>query len=968
MRLIEISTFLIEFIGVSSILYLVYILTLRYKSQYNLVRIYLLLTPIVALLGATLTFNVIPTKVQNIERSSQVQHIKNLFLDLNEDVKATSSTHTPRPMTATLSEVVVPTEMPIIVESQTFKVPELTQESNTRIASTISIVSILGLAYILVILIRASSLSYQVHKIRSIKRWATIEEHNGVQLYRSALVETPFSFMRDIFIDRAVHGDKLRMIIQHELSHITNRHYIDKNIAELMCIFMWFNPIVWLIRKELCSTHEFQADNNVIKNGANIKTYQNYLFEEILSKSPIIANGFNHSLIKKRMIMMKNRKTFKHIALRASIAATSLVGAFVLVSFKYAEADNSPKDKVSENSPKKANDIVSNSNEGEISVKTADNTTSKGSVVTSSKNNKAAPEQFFTTYTVSDSLKKESPEATLRYRLVPKDTHKEIVITVTAVAIPSSNNIIINILHNKKNSNLTKVLVTGDTTPSDEDIATLVDIFGKPEMIGDPMSELILAHLLKKDGVQREARGIKVPTNNDSQIAKVTLGYNSKQETPTYKSLRTQSEAAIIRLKKKYPEKTTSTKQSKVILDTYDSNEEIIIIDEQSNITLLKLGINEYHSNYANFLEMFRSMIIDCEESNDLPTLVTLRKLFIAEEKKAAKQVKSRYDDPEKYYTLSDAQINPIPEYMKSVKIDEWRSYNGQIIGMEVTENSTLVDIVLRPGYDVYWWCMSQNTCLIDKKTGKQYKIKGIKGGMPLEELLIVKGYNNKYICFTLVFAPLDAGVKRVDFVEKNYETLVPPSNGSPMIDRNLDVKKLQRRKLSGATSTPQIFNDTRSHDYTLKEDQINGLPDYIIFDKDSRSELLNERAIGIETNETQTLVDFVIRPSNNAYWFGVSENTYLVDHKTGNRYKIRAIKGDIPLGKGLVVKGQENNDLCFTFIFPPLGDKVKKIDLIELVSETMLSPTDGVQLFHNINLNVKDLVEKKNKMGKIIK
>ena len=809
MRLIEISTFLIEFIGVSSILYLVYILTLRYKSQYNLVRIYLLLTPIVALLGATLTFNVIPTKVQNIERSSQVQHIKNLFLDLNEDVKATSSTHTSRPMTATLSEVVVPTEIPLIVESQTLIVPELTQESNTRTANAISIVSILGLAYILVILIRASSLSYQVHKIRSIKRWATIEEHNGVQLHRSALVETPFSFMRDIFIDRAVHGDKLRMIIQHELSHITNRHYIDKNIAELMCIFMWFNPIVWLIRKELCSTHEFQADNNVIKNGANIKTYQNYLFEEILSKSPIIANGFNHSLIKKRMIMMKNRKTFKHIALRASIAAVSLVGAFVLVSFKYAEADNSPKDKVSENSPKKANDVVSNSNEGEISVKTADNTTSKESFVISSKNNKAAPEQFFTTYTVSDSLKKESPEATLRYRLVPKDTHKEIVITVTAVAIPSSNNIIINILHNKNNSNSKKVIVTGDTTPSDEDIATLVEIFGKPEMIGDPMSELILAHLLKKDGVQREARGIKVPTNNDSQIAKVTLGDNSKQETPTYKSLRTQSEAAIIRLKKKYPEKTTSTKQSKVILDTYDSNEEIIIIDEQSNITLLKLGINEYHSNYANFLEMFRSMIIDCEESNDLPTLVTLRKLFIAEDKKAAKQVKLRYDNPEKHYTLSDAQIN--------------------------------------------------------------------------------------------------------------------------------------------------------------------GLPDYIIFDKDSRYgdtrySGFNERAIGIETNETQTLVDFVIRPSNNAYWFGVSENTYLVDHKTGNRYKIRAIKGDIPLGKGLVVKGQENNDLCFTFIFPPLGDKVKKVDLIELVSETILSPTDGVQLFHNRNLNVKDLVERRNKMGEIIK
>ncbi len=889
---IEILIFLMEFIGVSAILYLVYILFLRYKCRYNFTRAYLLLIPIVALLGASSSFNVIPVpeKVQSMGgENPKVQQIKNLVIDLVDNTNESTS------------QVVVPTTMPINFEPQVQIKPLVIQEQDTNINGLLNVASILGALYILVILIRTFIVGHQVQKIRSIKRWATRENCNGIELHRSALVETPFSFMRDIFVNRAAQGDKLNMIIQHELSHISNRHYLDKNVSELMCVFMWFNPIVWLVRNELGSIHEFQADNNVIKNGANIKTYQIYLFEEILSKSPIIANGFNHSLIKKRMIMMKDKKTFKYFALRASIATVSLVGAFVLVSFKHVEADNSPKDKVSENSSEKVSDTQSISNDGEMYVKLADastkddkneksttfklyttsapkdsvfpaelivkdNETPKDNAATSSKNNKAAAEQFFTTYTISDSLKKKYPQARLRYKFVPEDTSKETLtyyvedksgdLNKISVIVPSSNNLAINILYNKNNSNSKTVVVTGDTRPSDKDIATLVEIFGRPDMIGDPVSELISTHLLKKDGIQRESRDIKMPT------------HKGKVTTP----------------------------------------------------------------------------------------------------------VKSRYDDPEKYYTLSDAQINAVPDYMKYVKTNKWGSYGENIIGIEVTENETLVDLVLRPSYDVYWWCLSQNTCLVDTKTGKQYKIKGIKGGMPLEELLIVKGYKDRDICFTLIFEPLDPGVNRLDFIEKAYETLVPPSNGSPMLILNLDAKKLQRRKISGTTSTTQTFNGNTSQDYTLREDQINGLPDYIVFDKDSKhrypifSPLLHERAIGIENKETETLVDFVITPSNNMYWFGVSENTYLMDYKTENRYKIRGIKNDIPLGQGLVVKDQKNKSICLTLIFPPLGEKVKKVDLIELVSETIISPTDGVQLFHNRNLNVKDLVDTKNKMGKIIK
>ena len=145
---------------------------------------------------------------------------------------------------------------------------------------------------------------------------------------------------------------------------------------------------------------------------------------------------------------------------------------------------------------------------------------------------------------------------------------------------------------------------------------------------------------------------------------------------------------------------------------------------------------------------------------------------------------------------MSDDQIKESPVNITLFQSLNNRYYNGKIIGMEITENETLVDFVIRPSYDVFWWAMSQNACLLDPHTGIRYKIRGIDGGIPLEELLIVKGYYGVELYFTLIFPPLDPGVKRLSFLEYEFETLVRPSNGGRLfLDPNLKVKRLQRRK-----------------------------------------------------------------------------------------------------------------------------------------------------------------------------
>ena len=85
-------------------------------------------------------------------------------------------------------------------------------------------------------------------------------------------------------------------------------------IAELVCILNWYNPFVWLIKHAIKQNLEFLADDIVIKDGADKKTYQ-YLLLKVTGYSPLsIASSFKLSSLKQRIYMMnKARTSQKHL-------------------------------------------------------------------------------------------------------------------------------------------------------------------------------------------------------------------------------------------------------------------------------------------------------------------------------------------------------------------------------------------------------------------------------------------------------------------------------------------------------------------------------------------------------------------------------------------------------------------------------------------------------------------------------
>ena len=121
----------------------------------------------------------------------------------------------------------------------------------------------------------------------------------------------PFSFFKWIFVNPDEHTLKeIQEIITHEKTHVSQWHSIDMLVSELVCTLLWFNPMIWLLKREICQNLEFLADRHVISSGYNRKNYQYHLLR--LSHQPAAAqlvNNFNVSQLKKRITMMNQKKT-----------------------------------------------------------------------------------------------------------------------------------------------------------------------------------------------------------------------------------------------------------------------------------------------------------------------------------------------------------------------------------------------------------------------------------------------------------------------------------------------------------------------------------------------------------------------------------------------------------------------------------------------------------------------------------
>ena len=159
---------------------------------------------------------------------------------------------------------------------------------------------------------------------------------------------SPFSWFGHIVVSRADIEQNRDIILTHEMAHIRLRHSWDVMAVDVAMCLWWFNPAMWLVRRELQSLHEYQADEAVLRAGADAKNYQMLLIKRAVgSRLHSVANCLNHSNLKKR-ITMRCKKTSSRWSAAKALLVLPMVALSLTAFATTVYVPRQEEDKVTE--------------------------------------------------------------------------------------------------------------------------------------------------------------------------------------------------------------------------------------------------------------------------------------------------------------------------------------------------------------------------------------------------------------------------------------------------------------------------------------------------------------------------------------------------------------------------------------------------------------------------------------------
>jgi len=129
------------------------------------------------------------------------------------------------------------------------------------------------------------------------------------------IIEVPSSNLACTFYKTIFLGDQLSeaektQILAHEIVHVQGKHSLDLVFFEIFKIVFWFNPLIYIYQNRIATLHEFIADAKVVKT-SNKGSYYEQLLNSAFNTQNIsfINQFFNHSLIKKRIVMLQKSRS-----------------------------------------------------------------------------------------------------------------------------------------------------------------------------------------------------------------------------------------------------------------------------------------------------------------------------------------------------------------------------------------------------------------------------------------------------------------------------------------------------------------------------------------------------------------------------------------------------------------------------------------------------------------------------------
>jgi TonB family protein len=142
---------------------------------------------------------------------------------------------------------------------------------------------------------------------------------------------TAYSFFKKVSLGKNM--AKEDAIVAHEQVHARQWHSVDVLIVEAVMIINWFNPVVYFYRYAVKHIHEFIADQQALKIGADKAEYALLLLSQTFNApSHQLVNPFyNHSLLKQRIMMIQKNRS-QRIVLIKYVLSAPLFGLMLILS------------------------------------------------------------------------------------------------------------------------------------------------------------------------------------------------------------------------------------------------------------------------------------------------------------------------------------------------------------------------------------------------------------------------------------------------------------------------------------------------------------------------------------------------------------------------------------------------------------------------------------------------------------
>ncbi|MEM8508091.1 MAG: TonB family protein [Bacteroidota bacterium] len=186
--------------------------------------------------------------------------------------------------------------------------------------------------YLLGVILMALWFVVKLYRIFNLKQKGSVTYYphfKKVILPESYLV---FSFLKMVFVGDKIAKDKESEILIHELVHVRHWHSLDLLFFELMRIFFWFNPLVFLYQDRISELHEFIADALAIKTTKRAH-YSALLAETFQTDKTSFVNPFyKRSLLQKRIAMLTKEKSRGILKLKYLAVLPLLLGILTYTS------------------------------------------------------------------------------------------------------------------------------------------------------------------------------------------------------------------------------------------------------------------------------------------------------------------------------------------------------------------------------------------------------------------------------------------------------------------------------------------------------------------------------------------------------------------------------------------------------------------------------------------------------------